>query len=271
LADAHANFAVSSVATAPSPATSGTSLVVASGEGSRFPAVPFNAVIAPASATPTPANAEVVRVTARATDTLTITRAQEGSTARTVIVGDRIYAGLTAAHLDQYIPYSAHPLSVNPTLLAQWSTKISTGALSGTNYFFVSGSADVVNTNLNAASLTGEYWGMQNVAANTVTGYTQNWYLEVICQVGGTGPGKTYTITLNPITIAAGVVTVGTAVTGSTCTFTSPAANAFRVAASGNFAQPGGGTGFYAPIVTINTSTPASNVGLFAKLLQFYA
>ena len=93
--DIHANFAVSLFASAPSPAASGTSLVVTAGEGSRFPQVPFNAVICPAGATPTPANSEVVRVTARSTDTLTITRAQESSSARTVGVGDLIYAAVT--------------------------------------------------------------------------------------------------------------------------------------------------------------------------------
>lgn len=93
--DAHANFAYSTVATAPSPATSGTSLVVAAGQGALFPAVPFNATIWPTAAQPTAANAEIVRVTAISTDTLTITRAQEGSSARTVVVGDQIAATIT--------------------------------------------------------------------------------------------------------------------------------------------------------------------------------
>jgi hypothetical protein len=93
--DAHANFATSLVATAPSPASSGPSLVVSSGEGTRFPAVPFNAVVCPADALATPANAEIVRVTGISTDTFTITRTQESSSARTVVVGDRIYAGIT--------------------------------------------------------------------------------------------------------------------------------------------------------------------------------
>lgn len=99
MADAHKNFAISTVATAPSPATSGTSLVVASGHGTRFPAVSFNAVICPANTTPTPDNSEVVRVTGISTDTFTITRTQESSSARTVIVGDVIFAGPTAKTL----------------------------------------------------------------------------------------------------------------------------------------------------------------------------
>lgn len=97
--DAHANFAVSAVSTAPTPATSGTSLVVATGQGSRFPAVPFNATIWPSGASPDPTNAEIVRVTARTSDTLTITRAQEGSTARSVVAGDVIAATITAKTL----------------------------------------------------------------------------------------------------------------------------------------------------------------------------
>lgn len=99
MVDAHANFAISSIATAPSPATTGTSLVVASGEGARFPAAPFNATVCPSGQLPTPANAEIVRVTAVASDTLTITRAQEGSTARTIVAGDLIFAAITAKTL----------------------------------------------------------------------------------------------------------------------------------------------------------------------------
>lgn len=97
--DAHANFPYSLVATAPSPAASGTSLVVTAAQGARFPAVPFNAAIWPVGVLPTPANGELVRVTARATDTLTIVRAQEGTSARTVLVGDQIAAVVTAKTL----------------------------------------------------------------------------------------------------------------------------------------------------------------------------
>lgn len=74
--DNYANFAATTVATAPSPATTGTSLVVASGAGASLSGggVPFNAVVWPAGAQPTDTNAEIVRVTAVSTDTLTITR-----------------------------------------------------------------------------------------------------------------------------------------------------------------------------------------------------
>lgn len=94
--DAHANFAYSRVATAPSPATSGTSLVVTAGEGVVFPATPFNATVWPQGAAPLASNAEIVRVTGISTDTLTIARTQEGTSARSIVAGDQIMASVTA-------------------------------------------------------------------------------------------------------------------------------------------------------------------------------
>ena len=97
--DAHKNFAVSTVATAPSPATSGGSLVVASGNGALFPAAPFNCTVWPAGQKATAANAEIVRVTGKTSDTFTIVRVQESSTARSIVVGDQIVATITAKTL----------------------------------------------------------------------------------------------------------------------------------------------------------------------------
>ena len=99
MSDQHKNFAISAVATAPSPASSGTSLVVTAGQGSRFPKPPFNATVWPSGATPDPTNAEIVRVTVISTDTLTITRTQEGTSARSIVVGDQIAATITAETL----------------------------------------------------------------------------------------------------------------------------------------------------------------------------
>ena len=89
--DNHANFAYSLVATAPSPASSGTSLIVTAGTGTLFPTATFNAVVWPTGTNlPTSSNAEIVRVTVKSTDTFTITRAQESTNARTILVGDQI-------------------------------------------------------------------------------------------------------------------------------------------------------------------------------------
>jgi len=94
--DNHRNFASSTVAVAPSPATSGTSVTVAVGDGAKFPAAPFNATIWPAGQQPTSSNAEIVRVTAKSTDTFTITRTQESTSARSIVSGDQIAATITA-------------------------------------------------------------------------------------------------------------------------------------------------------------------------------
>lgn len=91
--DGHANLWAPTVATAPSPATSGTSLVVQSGLGASAPATPFNAVLYPTSASNvTSSNSELVRVTAVSTDTLTIVRSQEGTTAQSVTTSFSIAA-----------------------------------------------------------------------------------------------------------------------------------------------------------------------------------
>jgi hypothetical protein len=88
--DAHKNFAYGTVLTAPAPALSGTSLVLQAGEGAKFPAVPFNVTVWPSAVAPSVANAEVVRVTLIVGDTLTITRAQEGSAAVAVAIGYQV-------------------------------------------------------------------------------------------------------------------------------------------------------------------------------------
>lgn len=108
MTDAHANFAVSAVATAPDPDTTGLSLVVTAGHGTRFPAAPFNFTVWPANTTPDPTNAEIGRCTSRTGDTLTIVRAQEGSTARAIVPGDLIAATITKKTLDDIeaaLPY----------------------------------------------------------------------------------------------------------------------------------------------------------------------
>jgi hypothetical protein len=90
--DAIANLACSLVATAPSPADSGTSLGVTAGTGVRYPVPPFEATAHPVDQVPTPANAEMVTVTERVTDTLTIVRAQGGTVARAIAIGWQLAA-----------------------------------------------------------------------------------------------------------------------------------------------------------------------------------
>ena len=79
-----------------------TSIVLTGGDGAKLPATPFNATWWNATdyADPTDdPNREIVRVTVISTDTLTITRAQESTSASTKNTGSKTYrliAGLTA-------------------------------------------------------------------------------------------------------------------------------------------------------------------------------
>ena len=97
--DAHKNFAYSTIATPPSPADTGTSLVVLAGDGAKFPTPPFNVTVWPTADQPLTTNAEIVRVTAISGDTFTIVRTQEGTTARAILVGDQIAATITVKTL----------------------------------------------------------------------------------------------------------------------------------------------------------------------------
>jgi len=104
MADKLANFAYSTVATAPSPASSGTSLVVQSGDGALFPAVPFSVVVWPANQKPLSTNAEILRVTSVSTDTFTIVRQSEGTSARSIQVGDQIAQNITERMIEDRPP-----------------------------------------------------------------------------------------------------------------------------------------------------------------------
>ena len=97
--DLHKNFAVSTIAVVPSPANSGTQLTVATGTGSLFPTAPFNCIICPARTPATIVNAEIVRVTAVSGDVFTVIRHQEATNARTIMVGDQIFLGVTTRTL----------------------------------------------------------------------------------------------------------------------------------------------------------------------------
>lgn len=104
--DAFKNFSIGSVATPPSPATSGASLTLTSGQGGLFPDTPFNLVLCPPGGGPTAANAEIVRVTGRAGDVLTIVRSQEGTTAKAVAADWQAIAGVTAKTFQDLQPWT---------------------------------------------------------------------------------------------------------------------------------------------------------------------
>jgi len=97
------NYGFGTVKTVPSPADTGTTLVLDTGHGARFPVTAsglYNLSIYPAGSRPLASNAEIVRVTNRATDTFTITRAQESTSNRTILVGDYVMLTPTKKIID---------------------------------------------------------------------------------------------------------------------------------------------------------------------------
>ena len=96
------NFAIGLVATAPTPALSGTSLVLYPGQGADMPAVPFFMTAAPQGVLTTLNTAEVLEVTNVTDDTLTIVRAQKGTTAKEIGVDWLVANGIYTEDLDEY-------------------------------------------------------------------------------------------------------------------------------------------------------------------------
>lgn len=90
-------------ATIPSSVSSAdTSVTVTSGQGARFPVLGagdyFYATIASTSG-----NYEIVKVTARFDDVLTIARAQEGTLAIPFAANSRIELRITVASIEEYV------------------------------------------------------------------------------------------------------------------------------------------------------------------------
>jgi ribosomal protein L18 len=81
---------------------SATSITLSSGQGARFPTLAVGDYFY-ATLIDTSNNLEIVKVTARSTDVLTATRAQDNTTARAFAIGDRIELRITAATLEEVV------------------------------------------------------------------------------------------------------------------------------------------------------------------------
>ena len=110
--DAHANLATSLLTN--SPGTAGTTFNVTTGTGALFPAVPFNCLVVPANTLPTTSNAEIVRCTAYTTDSFTVTRAQEGTTAVNAVAG-YVFFNVMSAKVFTDIEGSIPTVNATPT------------------------------------------------------------------------------------------------------------------------------------------------------------
>ena len=101
---------------------SATSLTLSSGQGARFPTLASGEYFY-ATLIDTSNNLEVVKCTARSTDVLTITRAQESTTAQAFAIGDRVELRVTAAGLtDAANPYDKDTSSTGSLALPVGTT-----------------------------------------------------------------------------------------------------------------------------------------------------
>jgi len=86
---------------------SATSATVKTGQGARLPATPFFATLSPVGVLSTPDNSEIISVTAVSTDTLTIVRAQKGTTAYPFVANSILGNGIYKEDFDDYQPLDA--------------------------------------------------------------------------------------------------------------------------------------------------------------------
>lgn len=98
------------------------SIQVATGEGARFPAPTggefFHLTICKVTGG-VENTIEIVKVTARSSDILTVERAQEGTTAQTYTTGDRVSVRFTAAPANEFAAHQASTSNPHATTAAQ--------------------------------------------------------------------------------------------------------------------------------------------------------
>lgn len=125
--DAHANLASGIVSVAPSTPTGGLTMTVVPDSGVTVPAAPFTALVAPTGFSPTRVNAELVRVSVNASNVWTMTRAQEGTSARSIQAGDVVYIGGVTAKTLTDLEGAITAVSWRDRGTVQYSTAYSPG------------------------------------------------------------------------------------------------------------------------------------------------
>jgi hypothetical protein len=128
--------------------SSATSITLTTGQGARFPTLGASDYFY-ATLIDTSNNLEIVKVTARSTDVLTVVRAQESTTARAYSTGDRIEIRLTAATFTD---------AVDP-ITALGYTPVNKAGDTASKPIRHSGPNDITNGNLNTLTTGGLYMG----------------------------------------------------------------------------------------------------------------
>lgn len=199
--DNKADLSIGVVATAPSPATSGTSLTLEAGQGDIMPDTPFKALAYPPGQVPTRVNAEIIRVTEVSGDTLTITRGlgvtEEQSIDEGWIISNNVFADDFVSTVSTVVKGTVTG-SVNgtnkaftcATPYAAGTLQVYVNGLAQSNYVTETDPADG-EFELDEAPLTGDnirvsYQYMEGVSGNadTLDGEHLSTILEAIYPVG---------------------------------------------------------------------------------------
>jgi len=121
---------------ASSISSSATAIVVTTGQGALFPALSGSDYFY-ATLTNSSNQLEIVKVTARSSDTMTVIRGQEGTTARAYVATDKIEVRVTAAgltnmaQLDRTQTFSVTPTFTNALAVTSGGTGVTTSTGTG--------------------------------------------------------------------------------------------------------------------------------------------
>ena len=111
-----------------------TSIVVTAGQGALFPTLSAGDVFF-ATLVDSSNNLEIIKVTARATDTFTAVRGQDGTLARSYTAGDRVELRPVAAALDTFAQLASNQTMSGNNTLSGNNTHSGNNTFSGTNNF----------------------------------------------------------------------------------------------------------------------------------------
>ena len=222
-----------------------TSLTVATGQGALFPTLSgdyFFCTLANTAGT-----VEIIKVTARSTDTFTIVRAQDNTSAASWITGDKVELRLVAASLNNlpkldeantFTAANAYGTPSSITLTSATGLPLTTG-VTGT-LGAANGGTGVANNSASTLTISGAFGttltvsgttavtlptsgtlatlaGTETLTNKTLTNPTVTNYVESVVAIGNSGTTQTLSLTNG---------TVQTVTMTGNCTFTMPTATA---------------------------------------------
>ena len=263
------DYATSTVLTAPIPADSGTSLVVQSGHGARFPAAPFYVTVHPPSEFPTLDNAEKLLVSSKSTDTFTIARGEADTSPMNIEAGWRIS---NALFLDD-IPDTFDDLTdgtTNKAFTNTLKTKLDgiETAADVTDAANVDAAGAVMNSDTTTASMSfviDEDTMSSDLATKVPTQQSTKAYVDARTpQDGWTSPGETWTyVSASTFTVSGDKTTTYTKGTRLKWTQTSVK---YGVVINSSYSS---GTGLTTVTIAVNTNYTISNAAISSNYYSY--